>query len=89
MTTTWFEQGLEQGLEQGREVGREEGSEQGQRKLLAALLEGRFGPLTPEVRKRLENCSADQLTDLGLRLLTAQSLTALGLEEDGDGPAVS
>lgn len=67
MATTWFEQGLEQG----------------KRATLAAQIEERFGPLTPDVQKRLDEWPADQLTELARRLVRAQSLQELGLAEPG------
>jgi hypothetical protein len=73
MTTTWFREGMEQGLEQG------------QRRMIAALLEDRFGPLSEEVHRRLEQWPAGRLTDLGRQVLRAGSLGELGLEDDAGG----
>lgn len=67
MATTWFEQGIEQGIEQG------------QRATLVAQVEERFGPLRPEVQKRLDEWPAHELTELARRLVRAHSLEELGL----------
>ncbi len=68
---TWFEEGVETGLEKGLHTG--------QRQLLLALLEEQFGTLSEAARQRLEAWPAEQLTDLGRKLLHAESLTELGL----------
>jgi Domain of unknown function (DUF4351) len=82
---TWFEEGVEKGLEKGLEKGREQGMEKGlqtgQRQILLALLEEQFGPLSETARQRLEARPAEQLTDLGRRLLHGESLAELGLED--------
>src|SRR5262249_20188471 len=44
-------------------------------------LEAKFGPLSPEVKQRVEALSPEQLRQLGLDLLKAQSLKELRLEE--------
>lgn len=56
------------------------GKLEGQRELLRRLLENRFGPLSPAVLARLEAWPGDRLTELGLALFTATSLTELGLD---------
>jgi hypothetical protein len=92
MATTFYEQGLEEGriqaktmattfYEQGLQQGMEQGEVKGQRKLLALQVEGRFGPLSPEIRERLEQWPADRLTELGQKILHAESLSELGLED--------
>lgn len=65
MRATWFEQG---------EV-------KGQRKILALLLEQRFGPLSPQVRERLESLSAERLDEVARAVLGAKSLEELGLAD--------
>ena len=59
----------------------ERGVIQGQLKSAVLLLEDRFSPLPPAVKKRVEAMSADQLRELLLALLRAQTLKDLGLEE--------
>ena len=44
-------------------------------------LKAKFGPLTPDVKSRVEALSLDQLRHLALDLIKAQSLKELGLEE--------
>jgi hypothetical protein len=62
----------EEGLQQGKATG--------QRELLLELLESQFGPLSDEVRQRVEQLPPDQLPELGRKLLKAQSLAELGLD---------
>ena len=74
VTNSWFERGLEQGLEQGREEGleqgrelgleqgREEGLEQGRQAMRESafkILEKRFGPTPPDLRKAIESLKDD------------------------------
>jgi hypothetical protein len=59
----------------------EKGVQQGQRKLLRKQLEARFGPLSPHAAQRLESLGEDQLGELTVGVLTAQSLQDLGLED--------
>lgn len=75
---TWFEEGLEKGLEQGLE----QGEVRGQRKLLRRQLEKKFGPLSPEAVRRLENWPAERLEEVGLAYTDARSLDELGLGPD-------
>ena len=65
---TYYERGLQEGLLQG------------QRQALQTLLQARFGPLSPTARRWLESLPAEQLNELLLAVLTAQSLQELGLE---------
>jgi hypothetical protein len=60
---------------------RHEGRLQGKREVLLIHLESRFGPVSPEVRQRLEALSVDQLDDLARAVLKAQSLQDLGLKD--------
>ena len=62
------------------ELGEESGLLRGQRTLVARQLETRFGPMTESVRQRLEDMTAQQIIDLGIRLIGASSLDSLGLE---------
>jgi len=68
MGTTWYEQGIEKGREQG------------QREFLLIQLEERFGPLSDQVRYRLQQLPADQVGTLVRALVRAQSLAELGLD---------
>lgn len=56
MAVTWFEQGLEQGLERGLE--------QGERKLALAVLERRFGSVSDELRRCVDQWPEDKLAEL-------------------------
>jgi hypothetical protein len=67
-------------LDEIRQEGMEKGMEKGQRQILLMQLERRFGPLTPEVRQRLEGLTLEQVQTTLLNLLTAGSLKELGLE---------
>jgi hypothetical protein len=69
MRTTWFEQGEAKGLVRG------------QRKTLALQLEQQFGPLSPQVRERLESLPAERLDELACSVLRAKSLQELGLAD--------
>ena len=65
--------------EEGMEKGVEAGLLRGQRKLLVRQLEERFGPLSAAASERLDALSAQELLDLGIRLMGDTSLEALGL----------
>jgi hypothetical protein len=69
MATTYYERGFQ------------EGERHGLRRALKKLLEGRFGPLSPEVRQRLEKLTDKQLDKVLLAGYKAQSLRELGLEK--------
>jgi hypothetical protein len=58
----------------------ERGKIEGRRELVLRQLEKRFGPLSPAVKQRLEALSAEQVDQLGLDFVNAQSLRDLGLE---------
>ncbi len=53
----------------------------GERRLALRLLEAKFGALSPEVKQRVEALSPEQLQQLSLDLLKAQSLKELRLED--------
>jgi hypothetical protein len=57
----------------------EKGLVEGQRALLKEMIEERFGPLSPAVRKRLAALSAERLVQVAKALMTADSLKDLGL----------
>jgi hypothetical protein len=79
MMSTWTKQGLEQGLEQGQV--------KGMRKSLQALLDKKFGPLEPDVIKRVENLPVSKVEELTLAILDAKSLAEMGLS-DAANPSV-
>jgi hypothetical protein len=58
----------------------ERGKMTGQRELALLQLQAKFGPLSPLVRQRVEALSAEDLRQLALNVLKAQSLQELGLE---------
>jgi Domain of unknown function (DUF4351) len=49
-------------------------------KMALRQLEAKFGPLPPEIKSRVEALSPQQLEQLGLDLIKAQSLEELGLQ---------
>jgi hypothetical protein len=59
----------------------ERGIVQGQRQTALKQLEVKFGPLSPEVRQRVEALTSEQLTQLSVDLLEAESLKELHLED--------
>jgi hypothetical protein len=59
----------------------ERGILQGERRSALRLLEAKFGPLSAAVRERVEALSPQELAQLQLDLLKAQSLRELGLED--------
>jgi hypothetical protein len=68
---TTYERGILQGIERG--------ILQGEQRSALRLLEARFGPLSDEVKRRVEALSPDDLARLQLDLLQAQSLQELRL----------
>ena len=74
--TDWIEEGIQQGLEQGRQQERQ----QGKRLLLIQQLATKFGALPESVTEQIQRVTADEeLDQLGIRLLTANSLEEMGL----------
>jgi len=59
----------------------ERGILQGERKSALRQLEAKFGPLSPEVKQRVEALSPEELAQLQLDLLKAQSLKELRLDD--------
>jgi hypothetical protein len=59
----------------------ERGILQGERRSALRLLEAKFGPLSPEVKQRVEELAPEELAQLQLDLLKAQSLQELGLQD--------
>jgi hypothetical protein len=56
-------------------------SKKGQRRALQVQLERKFGPLSAEVLRRLEDWPAERLNELLYGILDAPSLQALGLQD--------
>ena len=72
MRMTWAEQLKQEGMEQGRE--------QGVRQTLLRLLGARFGPLSDDVRRRIEAIrSVERLNQIAEQILVARSLEEMGL----------
>jgi hypothetical protein len=58
----------------------ERGILEGERRVVLRLLEGKFGPLSNEVKQRVEALTPQELLEVQTNLLQASSLQALGLE---------
>ena len=58
----------------------ERGKIEGRRETALLQLEAKFGPLSPEVKQRVEQLSPEQLVQVLLDLVKAQSLKELHLE---------
>lgn len=69
-----FEKGLAQGVAQGVVQGVAEGLQEGRAAMLVEVLEARFGPLTEEVRRRIEAADNATLVGWGRRAATAPTL---------------
>lgn len=73
-------QGLQEGKAKGLKEGRKEGQVEGMRRLLLKQLEQRFGLLPSWIPSKIDEISSfAELEDLASRLLTAGSLSELGL----------
>jgi flagellar biosynthesis/type III secretory pathway protein FliH len=70
---TTYERGIEQGLERGLR--------QGELRSALRVLEAKFGPLSAEVKQRVEALSPEGLAQLQIDLLQAQSLKELRLQD--------
>ncbi len=78
--TDWIEEGIQQGLEQARQQERQQGLQQGKRLFLIQLLVAKFGELPQSVTDQIQGMTAEaELDQLGVRLLTAESLEEMGL----------
>lgn len=69
-----LQQGLQKGLEQGLEQGLERGRAQGSASVLLRQLNRRFGPLSPDVTRRLSQATSGQLEIWAERVLDAGTL---------------
>ena len=75
---TWFEETYVIGLATGYAIGFQQGRiEEGESRLLAKLLERRFGPLPQAVTERLAAATEAQLEAWGEAVLSAPSLEAI------------
>jgi hypothetical protein len=77
---TWAEQFEEKGWHKGVEKGIEVGVEKGARQTLLRQLGFRFGPLSDDVKRRVEAISSvERLNEMAEQLLVARSLEEMGL----------
>ena len=75
-TEQWEQQGFERGLEEGARKAYES-----LRRILLNTLEGRFGPLSEDVRRKVEEIgSVEELAELTARAGSASSLDSLGFK---------
>ena len=74
--TDWIEEGIQQGLQQKRE----QAVQRGKQELLIRQLTAKFGTLPESITEQIQRMTADEeLDQLGIRLLTANSLEEMGL----------
>ena len=59
---------------QGRVEGKAEGKAEGSAEVIRRQLAVRFGPVAPEIEARVSTASADELAEMGVRILTATTL---------------
>lgn len=69
-----IEQGIQQGIEKGIARGIEKGIQQGLAQSLQRQLNRRFGPLSAEVTRQLENAAPEQLETWTDRVLDARTI---------------
>jgi flagellar biosynthesis/type III secretory pathway protein FliH len=69
-----IQRGMEQGIQRGIEQGMQQGRLEGERAVLGRLLQRRFGPLSAELRERLDRASSAELEMWAERVLDADSL---------------
>ena len=86
MRLTWSAKLIQQGVEQGMEQGIERGTILGQKRILYRMIREKFGRLPRHIRQRIEAIEEpDVLDELSVKLLTANTLEELGLDESGRG----
>ncbi len=73
-------QGRREGLKEGRLEGLKEGNLEGRRELLKEQMEFKFGPLPEQIIAAVHALSQSELAEITRRILTAQTLTDLGLD---------
>ena len=69
-----LEIGIEKGIEKGIEQGIEQGRVQGTASVLLRLLNRRFGPLSPDITRRLSQSTPEQLEIWAERVLDARAI---------------
>ena len=67
----WNKESMQRGIQKGMQKGMQKGA----LNLLSRLLETKFGPIGPEVMKRLEQADEQQLLNWSERILTAGNLS--------------
>jgi hypothetical protein len=78
---SWAEQIFTEGREEGEEIGVQKGVEQGFQQSLLLQLGLRFGPLSDDVKRRVEKIhSVDRLKEILEKVLVARSLEEMGLQ---------
>ena len=70
----YHSKGIAEGKKEGRAEGLAHGVREGRAIMVTRLLEKRFGPLTPEIRQRIDTATIAELDQIGERLLTANTL---------------
>ena len=75
MNKTTYDRGIETGMENGIETGRRVG----QLEFLEAMLDSKFGPLSPECLDRLYRLPDDRLLAIARAIPAAGSLAELGI----------
>jgi len=85
MRMTWAEKleakGRDIGVELGKQEGMEKGREEGFRQILLRQLGARFGPLSEDVKRRVEAIgSVERLNQIADQILVAHSLEEMGLD---------
>jgi hypothetical protein len=77
---SWAEKLVAEGVEKGVERGVQQGVELGVRQTLLRLLGARFGPVSDEVKRKVEAISSlDRLNQVAEQILFARSLEEIGL----------
>ena len=69
-----MQQGMQRGIQKGMQQGLRRGLHEGEARVLARLLEARFGPLSDEVKGRLEQADEKTLLLWSERVLTARRI---------------
>lgn len=71
------QEGEQKGKQEGKREGKREGKQEGEANILCRLLEKKFGPLSPKLRKKIKSASVEDLEKWTDRLFEAQSLDEL------------
>jgi uncharacterized protein DUF4351 len=70
----WNREIREEGLQEGLEKGLLEGRQEGEARVVLRLLRLKFGPLSPELERRVQSGDVDRLLEWSERILTAESI---------------